>query len=249
MSETTEILATSPVVQAIKDSATVEMVDLDGQIYLSRRTYLPPAEPKLKPLTTHTLDSIQHYIKADDSISPALMFAHVVSHEHVNLISPILGRMNQRHEYLTVDCSETNRTTFRFGAWYPPEAFVIALQTKFTDAGDRDKILKLVGTLRSEHVREASDDGISQNVTIRQGVSGLQNVDVPKVVDLAPYRTFREVEQPASKFLLRFKYKKDDLPEVALFEADGNSWQLDAVEAIAAYIKPGLKDLGVSVVF
>jgi len=60
----------------------------------------------------------------------------------------------------------------------------------------------------------------------------------PRVM-LTPYRTFLEVEQPTSEFLLRL----NDEGEVGLFEADGGMWALTAKDRIAAYFEEKLCDL------
>lgn len=56
----------------------------------------------------------------------------------------------------------------------------------------------------------------------------------PKV-KLKPYRTFREIEQPASVFLFRLKNRDGAPPECALFEADGGAWKLEATDKIGKY--------------
>ncbi|MGC4432461.1 hypothetical protein ABWL48_20460, partial [Streptococcus suis] len=53
-----------------------------------------------------------------------------------------------------------------------------------------------------------------------------------------PYRTFAEVEQPASQFVFRI----DKQARMALFEADGKRWVQEAVGNIAAYLKAELAD-------
>jgi len=60
----------------------------------------------------------------------------------------------------------------------------------------------------------------------------------PNPVTLRPYRTFSEVEQPASLFVFRI----DKQANMALFEADGKHWVADAVGNIAAYLKEQLAD-------
>ena len=55
-------------------------------------------------------------------------------------------------------------------------------------------------------------------------------------VALRPFRTFLEVEQPVSEFLLRL----DDDGNVGLFEADGGMWQQTAKASIAAYFEDKL---------
>lgn len=70
----------------------------------------------------------------------------------------------------------------------------------------------------------------------RQGVSLKALVQVKPRVALRPFRTFLEVEQPVSEFLLRL----DDDGNVGLFEADGGMWQQTAKASIAAYFEDKL---------
>jgi len=56
-------------------------------------------------------------------------------------------------------------------------------------------------------------------------------------IRLRPYRTFREIEQPASLFVLRLQKGRDgELPRAALFEADGGQWKLEACQAIKHWL-------------
>lgn len=62
---------------------------------------------------------------------------------------------------------------------------------------------------------------------------------VKPIVKLKPYRTFSEVEQPESEFLVRLS----DGGRVALYEADGGAWKLQARRNVADYLKENLADL------
>jgi hypothetical protein len=86
---------------------------------------------------------------------------------------------------------------------------------------------------------DGDDDGITQKVSIKRGLSGAlkDQVSLKPVVKLSPYRTFREVEQPESEFLLRVRLDSNDVPTVALFEADGGAWINQATENIVQYIQ------------
>ena len=83
------------------------------------------------------------------------------------------------------------------------------------------------------------DNGISQEVSVRTGAVLKEQQTVQPIVRLQPYRTFLEVEQPASDFLLRLD--KEGRP--ALYEADGGAWKLEAKRNIAAYLGEQLADL------
>jgi len=64
-------------------------------------------------------------------------------------------------------------------------------------------------------------------------------VNVRPRIKLQPFRTFLEVAQPESEFLLRVDSEKG----IAFFEADGGIWRLEAKRNIAEYFERGLKDL------
>lgn len=58
-------------------------------------------------------------------------------------------------------------------------------------------------------------------------------------VPLRPYRTFQEVEQPESEFLLRL----DEEGNIGLFEADGGMWKLTARQTVKAFLEKELSGL------
>ena len=62
---------------------------------------------------------------------------------------------------------------------------------------------------------------------------------MPNPVELAPYRTFPEVEQPISKFIFRMQ----EGPRAALYEADGGAWRNKAILSIKEYLQEELKEL------
>ena len=90
---------------------------------------------------------------------------------------------------------------------------------------------------------QTADDGVSQKVTINKGVVTAEDVTIKNPVYLVPLRTFYEVEQPASPFVLRFNEGAD----VALFEGDGGAWKLKAVKNIKDWLDNQLKDCNVEV--
>jgi hypothetical protein len=65
-----------------------------------------------------------------------------------------------------------------------------------------------------------------------------------------PYRTFRDIEQPISKFLLRLKLIDTDghIVGVCLYEADGGRWRNTAVQAIKEFLNKELEDMGITII-
>ena len=67
---------------------------------------------------------------------------------------------------------------------------------------------------------------------------------LPNPVTLRPFRTFTEVEQPASSFVFRAK-QKDGGMEFMLVEADGGAWRGEAMRNIKEYMQKAIPELSV----
>lgn len=84
------------------------------------------------------------------------------------------------------------------------------------------------------------DDGFTQKATVRSGIQVVDEVRVPNPVNLAPWRTFGEIEQPTSPFLLRLAKGPQD-PVVTLTIADDVTWRVNVVDAIWRYLDNEIK--------
>lgn len=67
----------------------------------------------------------------------------------------------------------------------------------------------------------------------------MQKVEIKPRVLLKPFRTFIEVDQPESTFLLRINSEGN----IGFYEADGGVWKLEATRNVAGYFEENLKDL------
>lgn len=233
-------LIPSDAVQAIQDSVRTEVIEVAGRQFTTRPVHFPPQPQPVKPLIVHTLTGLVDYLKDIGQIDPVaasqIKCIHVVNPHEVRVCGGLQEQGFDRSIFAEAKNAHAwTRTGFAFGEFCDPESFVITLQTMFTEAGDRAKLLQLVGNLTQEDVQTSQDDGITQTVGTRAGVVLKGRSDVPNPITLAPYRTFSEVEQPASKYVLRFS-KGRDLPQCALFEADGDAWRLEAIHAIREYL-------------
>jgi hypothetical protein len=224
-------------VQAIKDSTKTEILPMEDLDYVTRPVFIPPAEPAMDTLEFHTLNGLLAYVKANpDGLEDYSL--HIVDETSVEYIGPIFGRHAQRMIAARATAQAIlGDECFRFGTYYEVEEFVIKLSTLFVQEDELGQVIKLVGNIKEEKVRNTEDDGISQRVLARAGVASVAEVRVPNPVILRPYRTFREVEQPPSPFLLRLRGGREGgLPSCALFEADGGGWKLEAIQDIESYL-------------
>ncbi len=234
-------LVPSDVVKAIQESVPTSTLKVGLDEFTNRQVFLPPKEPLPASLAVNTLSGLVEYVKNGvdrDFIENGWMI-HVVDPATVTVVSGLFGRAEQRREYLRATASAVLRDAeFEYGEFYDAEEFNIKIQSVFVPNDDRDRVLRLVGNIKEENVRQTGDDGVTQTVTARAGIARVEDVPVPNPVSLMPYRTFREVTQPASDFILRLRSGRNGaMPTCALFEADGGAWKLRAIQSIAAYLQ------------
>lgn len=204
----------------------------------------PVKDPSPVPLRIYTLTGIVDYFKAQESHVGdfnEIPFAHIEDYDTVKIYSWLKHQWMQRHNFLTATMIESD--TFPFGGYLDHEQFVIQIQAKFVQDETTAQILRIVGNLADEVVKTVTDDGITQGVHIKAGIRKGDDT-IPNPVTLAPYRTFPEIKQPKSNFVLRLKSGKNgELPQMALFNADGGQWELEAIQGIKKWLAEKLPEL------
>jgi hypothetical protein len=232
-------------VEAIVEHCTTKVHEVDGQSYSDKELHPVFFDPRPEPLRAYTLTALKHYMEANiDGVDSDKPLAHVKGPCAVDLIGPVAGESRKRTCLMTLEPVETPR--FRFGEWQDPEQFLINLMSLFACTPDLSEVTRIAGNMRAEAVATLTDDGITQIVTVKRGVALACEINLPNPLTLAPYRTFRELEQPASSFLFRVQGGGDGkMPKCALFEADGAGWKLDAISRIAQWIQGNITGLHV----
>ena len=178
----------------------------------------------------NTLSGLVNYVKSNIERVGEKLILHIEDESTIKLMGTL--EIDGRREVLAT--VEAIVPSFDFGYFYGMEAFNIALQSKFVDLktetklDDRALLLQVVGNVTENNVK----------TTIKQGLASKADVKVPNPVNLAPYRTFLEVEQPVSQFVFRMK----DGPGAAIFEADGGAWRNQAIVNIREYLKEQLAE-------
>lgn len=205
-------------------------------------------EPEIAPLAVHSLSGLVGFYKEANDRSELGHGAmlHIVDPRKVQLVSDVFGALRQREVY--VEAKAATGDQFPFGKWMSPDLFVIHLLALFIDAGDIGDIMTVVGNLAEESVITNKDDGVTQTVTVKRGIRKTEDVVIRNPVELSPYRTFADVEQPSAKYVLRTRGGGgEQLPEVALFEVDDGRWRNECIERIGAYLEqalPGVPVIG-----
>lgn len=201
--------------------------------------------PAAKTLGVSTLGSLRDYVKANkDKFDAQRLMVHVASTTTVHVLGPLSERARSRETFLVATCHDMADNFI--GKFMSLEDFNLGLQVRFSDADDRRRVLALLSNVKHETVKTALDDGVTQVVQARAGVALISDVAVPNPVLLSAYRTFRDITQPSSLFVLRVQGgRSGGLPEVALFEGDGGAWRLTAIERIKDWLVQELPGISV----
>jgi len=218
--------------------------DYDGRQFINKE--LKPMEPPVvTALKISTLGSLIELCvgqftdeAAFEKFDCKTHIVHVVDEEHVQVIGAFSNAWARREGL--IHCQLDSAIGFRFGQFMSHEDFFVGVLAQFTQTDDKDYVLRIASSLTTERVVTSDDDGISQGVGLKAGVSLKTQETLRPRVKLAPYRTFREVAQPVSEFVFRVKQSGDAMPLLALFEADGGAWKLEARDNIARFLSAGI---------
>ncbi len=213
----------------------VQIIPHNGLSFTNDKLYqLPEDEPSV--FSTKTLASLVELIikeHSHDSLNDIII--HVDSPTRVNVHTVLRGHLNRFNLYSA--SAELPRITL--DSYLDLEAMNILLKSAFVQNETRDRLIQVLGQVVEDAIKTSADDGMAQEVTVKTGIRTLAKMEMPTIVNLAPYRTFIEVEQPEGEFLLRLRKG----PEAALFEADGGSWKMEARRNIKAYFEDALAGL------
>lgn len=215
-------------------------IDYAGAKFVDKKMERLPKCQLACALPVNTLSAIVEYIKrgADkEALGVRQRFViHVKDYNSVSLYRE-LNEDKGREELLR---AEISNSSFPFGRFLDMETFIINLQANFVQSDSRDSLVRLAGNIVSDSGVSQADDGISQQVTVRNGISLVGNEKVPNPITLSPYRTFTEIGQPASSFVFRLRKERDESASMALFEADGEAWKRTAILSIAEWFSERL---------
>lgn len=221
-------------VQYLLEMKRPELVETGGHTYSTRTLNRLDVEENVDSIVIQSLSGLRDYIRSNFDHERSLMI-HVESPTKVNVFDA-LNDMNDRRTYVK---AKALLPTINFERFMSREAFNIMLQACFVSNASKETVLKVISSIVEENSVTQNDDGITQRVTAKQGVATVGYENVPNPVALKPFRTFVEVSQPESDFILRLR----EGGEVALFEADGGAWELNAMQSIKEYFEFELHDL------
>lgn len=220
---------------SLGEEKTIVTKEINGDTYAKeglRR--IAPHVDRPEKITVNGLDSIAKLVRHElDMAENRPVYIRVAGPRSVEVFTTLDGYMQRDYLYEAV-CDAPD---FK-GGWQSQEEAIIKLRSAFIPNDGTEYLLDLLSRICKDDSVSSEDNGVSQTVTARQGISLKCFESVRTRVPLRPYRTFTEVEQPESEFILRL----DDDGRVGLIEADGGAWKMTAKANIAAYFETVLTE-------
>jgi hypothetical protein len=222
-----QAVAMSPEHKALVDELAIEEAKLDFNKLSAFKGF-------------STLASLCEIIKVEiDREAACLPFLVCISdYNKVDVYGSYEVDYSRRHVYSAVSDNEH----FKFGQ-QQLESAIITMQSKYVPEEDVGYVVDLCSKVIQNSEVESTDNGLSQKVQTAKGLNLKQSEYVKNRVMLRPFRTFMEIEQPASEFLLRLTDGGTGGVHVSLIESDGGAWKLVAKANIAAFLEESLDDL------
>ena len=218
----------------LKDNKTYE---IGGKTYSDHDLHIIEEKPNYRrSIEFGSLDSIVKMIKTElpdytDGTEP--IFIRIKDHLNVEVFTRPDGREVRTWPY-SATCIDAS---FRDG-WRDQQSAIIEIRSRFIPTEGSEYLLDLISRINNEQGVHTADNGVSQTVITRQGVALSSQEAIRPRISLQPFRTFREVPQPESEFILRLS----DDGKVGLFEADGGIWKMEAKDNIKNYLETYLED-------
>jgi hypothetical protein len=208
------------------------LVHMDDRTY-SDKTLTLIGPPRCAPFSFERLAGFIDYIANQrDDLNTETVVIVVEGPRSVRLLGALSSVDRSRECYTAAECAVS---PFKFGDRIGVEDFVIRIQTQFEETPDRERLVKMVSSMSVEEAVTIADDGYSQKIATRAGVTLLHTTKVANPFSLAPFRTFVEVAQPTSPFLFRIHQNNGQMT-CGLYECDNGKWKIDAVKSIQSWI-------------
>lgn len=217
---------------SLKETKTFE---IGGQTYADATlTRIPPHVDRPTCIEVSGLDGICKLIRTELAKLDTVVMVQAKAHNEVEVMTTYQPDFSRNMLYRARADAPGLRTGFR-----GREVALIELRSLFIPSEGTAYLLDLLSRMTDENSVTTRDNGVTQQVEAKQGVSLNVLVDVKPRVQLRPFRTFLEVEQPESEFLIRVDAEEG----IGFFEADGGIWKLEAKKNIAKYFETHLTDL------
>jgi len=218
-------------------SAEERIFEVDGRHYSRMRLQeIVPAYRTPPWMRFQTLTGLRDYVLSRLDPEEAPCAINVRSPNSIEYVTGPRGAARDRN--MKAQSFQDVPWDSASGIWNEVETTIIQLQTLCEPTGDRDALIRILSNVSSEEVVVSEDDGVSQKLGVRAGVFFKEQAAIPNPVMLRPFRTFAEVEQPKSPFIVRArKLSKISPIEIGIIECDNGLWKIAAMNNVRRWLE------------
>jgi len=218
---------------------------LSGRTFFHNKNYEEIKQKEHEIMILNSLTGLIEFIKICESNDHKFINKKesLIRITHYNEIILSSKKYNDNLSFETfVGCHSFKDCQFPFGKFISQEDFAIKLMTFFDNNKAKEDLLSIISCVQSDHLIISEDDGISQEVTTKRGISFKDDVKLPLYLKLLPFRTFPELQTIDEIFILRLRKAGSGEIEFALFETGSLTWQLELMKNIHEYLLTRLED-------
>ncbi|MCI8880686.1 MAG: hypothetical protein HFH27_12025 [Clostridiaceae bacterium] len=221
-------------IEHIQETTKPQIATVDGiQFVISSSgaaMELRPDIPHPDTLELNSLDALIQMVRIEACRAASLLYITIPSHLKVRCFAqPKAEERYFRQFFYTAHATDVPGWDASVHLGF--EEAQIALRTRFQETEDTLYAMKLLSDIACGAKIVYNDNGIATTVTTQKGVALQANAQIKPLIKLRPYRTFQEVEQPESIFLIRLTERG-----ISFTEADGGMWKLGARETIKMFL-------------
>lgn len=222
--------------EKVESMAKPFVQEVDGQVFSNQQMiHVADRKPMPRCIELTGLDSVCKMVRNEAEHVGLQIFIQVKDYKSVSVFTEL--DEDEDRLYLYQCGADTPNVTM--GVFMDYEKAVIELRSLYIPNPGTEYLLQLLSSISNESKVTSSDNGVTQKVEAKSGIALSSMVEVKPRVVLQPFRTFVEVAQPESEFLLRI----NDRGQIGVFPADGGVWKLEATRNVAAYFEDKLKDM------
>lgn len=229
-------------IEKIVSLANPVVTEVNGVSYLFDKeggyTQIKPALDMVDTIRLSSLDAMVKFVTREAvALTDSILFLTVPDHLTVDCFtSPCKDARNNRTYLYRAKATDVPGWDGSMKLGF--EEAQIALRTRFQHTNDTEYAQKLLSDITTGCKVTYNDNGVATTIVTQQGVALQGKTAIRPILNLRPYRTFQEVEQPASDFLIRVNDRY-----ISFIEADGGMWKLTARETVKAFLEAQLAGL------
>jgi len=220
-------------IEKIQELCEPNIVQVDGHYYMVSGDKYREVKPELEmdaPINLSSLDALVAFVKTEAVKRYPMVYITIPDHMTVECFTHPDDNLRKNRVYL-YKATATDVPGWGEKVALGFEEAQIALRTRFQPTPDTDYALKLLSDITLGGKVTFNDNGIATSVVTKKGIDLQSNAAIRPIIRLRPYRTFQEVEQPESQFLIRINERN-----ITFIEADGGMWKLAARKTVKDYL-------------